>query len=136
MEPEDEEEEEEASESDEEEKEEQHSDDGSGGAEMDPDPNAVGLNEFDVGWHHEMGLGWRLQKGASQAQKEISLAPNPLCHVSGTSKVVVEFLDGTTAVMPLTVAGFKKENYARASSWAEVLLVAEHKETHHKISIR
>ena len=38
-------------------------------------PRLVDLNEFDVGWHPEMGLGWRNPKNASPTQKEFSLAP-------------------------------------------------------------
>ena len=99
-------------------------------------PRLVDLNEFDVGWHPEMGLGWRNPKNASQTQKEFSLAPNPLAAAAGDSPLLVEFLDGTSAIMPITVSAFKAVNYSRCFSMAEVILEAEHKETHHKISVR
>ena len=106
-------------------------DDEDGGSES----NWLDLKKFEAGWHDEMGLGWRLPIGSNKnSQKEFSLAPNP--QPADAGPLVVEFLDGCKAEMPMTIAAYLATKSTRASGGSEVLLEAEHVETHHKITVR
>ena len=57
-------------------------------------PATVPNKDYSFGWNGELGLGRRKKVGASDKQKEISLAPDVPDQAEGETVLIVTFVDG------------------------------------------
>ena len=92
--------------------------------------------DWKTGWNEELGLGWRMPKGAKESAKELSLAPNlPADGALDDAKMMVPFLDGTLLEVPITNKAFRDYKFS-TQCVGKPLFESEHKITHCKVTLR
>ena len=95
-----------------------------------------GAGDWTFGWDGALRLGWRKK---DDLDKELSLPPDdPSPTADGNALMKVKFLDGTYGRIPLSVKAWRDlmGRGKSAASKSTALYEEEHKESHHKVSLR